>query len=125
MKNNRLLGLSVLGPIALFAALYILIPDFVQCLKQVSEMLRGGNSSSLQMFYYDGGNLDWLVSIVITIYATLVPAFSKSAVVAANQSYFGEFQGGLLASTGMLLAASYVGLLLYGIARTIKRRKAA
>lgn len=125
MKNNRLLGLSVLGPIALFAALYILIPDFVQCLKQVSEMLRGGNSSSLQMFYYDGGSLDWLVSIIITVYATLIPAFSKSAVIAANQSYFGELQGGLLATTGMLLAASYVGLLLYGIGRTIMRRKTA
>ena len=51
--------------------------------------------------------------------------FSKNTVIIANQSYFGDLQGSVLVATGMLLAASYVGLLLYGIARTIKRRKAA
>ena len=129
MKSNRLLRLTVLSPILLLAALYVSVPDFMQCLKQVSEMLSSGNSSSLQMFYYDGGSLGWLVSIIITIYATLAPMYPKSTVVIANQSYFGDLQGGLLAATGMLLAASYAGLLLYGIARrcglTVKRRKAS
>lgn len=117
MKNSRLLWLAVLGPIVLLAVLFLSINDFAQSLKQVSEMLRGGNASSLQMFYYDGGNLSWLVSILITIYASLVPLYPKSTVIVANQSYFGELQGGMLVATGMLLAASYAIFLLYGIAK--------
>ena len=101
----------------LLAVLFLSISDFAQSLKQLSEMLRGGNASSLQMFYYDGDNLSWLVSILITIYASLVPLYPKSTVIVANQSYFGELQGGMLVATGMLLAASYAIFLLYGIAK--------
>ena len=118
MKNSRLLGLTVLVPVLLLAILYISIPDFVQSLKMICEMLHSGNTSSLQMFYYDGGELSWLVSIAITFYATLVPLYSKSTVIVANQSYFGDVQGGVLVATGMLFAVSYAILLFYGIART-------
>ena len=118
MRNSRSLWLAILTPVVLLTILFLSISDFAQSLRQVSEMLRSGNASSLQMFYYDGGNLGWLVSILITIYASLVPFFPKSTVIAANQSYFGDLQGGVLVATGMLFAASYAIFLLYGIART-------
>ena len=125
MKSSRIFGLAILVPALLLVTLFFSTPDLVQSLGMICEMLRSGNASSLQMFYYDGGNLGWLVSIVITFFATLVPMFSKNTVIIANQSYFGDVQGSALVAAGMLLAVSYVGLLLYGIARTIKRRKAA
>ena len=118
MKNSRPLWLAVLLPVVLLAVFFLSVSDFAQSFKQLSEMLRGGNASGLQMFFYDGGTLSWLVSILITFYASLVPFYPKSAVIAANQSYFGELQGGLLAAVGMLLAAAYALFLLYGIAKT-------
>ncbi len=117
MKNKRPLWLAVLFPAVLLAVLFLSISDFAQSFRQLSEMLRGGNASSLQMFYYDGGNLGWLVSILITFYATLVPLFPKSTVIVANQSYFGDLQGGWLTASGMVLAAAYALFLLYAIAK--------
>lgn len=117
MKNNKLLWLTAFIPLVLLALLYFTKTDFALNLKLLSEMLRSGNTSSLQMFYYDGGELGWLVSIVITIYATIVPMYSESTVIIANQSYFGNFQGGILVATGMILAVLYVMVLIFNTAK--------
>ena len=117
MKNKKLLWLTAFIPLVLLALLFFSKTDFALDLKLVSEMLHSGNTSSLQMFYYDGGKVSWLVSIIITIYATVVPMYSKSTVIIANQSYFGDVLGGILVATGMILAVIYVLVLIFSVAK--------
>lgn len=94
--------------------------NFILSVNQVSEMLKSSNANSLQMFYYDGGVLGWLVSIVITIYGIIVPIFPKPTIFVANITYFGPILGAILVMVGSFIAAGYLFLMGRWIGTLIK-----
>lgn len=117
MKNKWLL---LLLPIPLLLIVLLASKNFLLSVNQVSEMLKSSNADSLQMFYYDGGLLGWLVSIVITIYGIIVPIFPKTVLFVANRAYFGPFIGAILVTAGSIIAAGYLFLIGRWIGTLIK-----
>lgn len=117
MKNKWLI---LLLPLIILIVFFLMDKEFAISLSQVSEMLKSGNSNSLQMFYYDGSYFDWLVSIVISIYGILVPIFPKAILFIANSSYFGVFLGYILVFIGMMLAMTYIYMIGRWIGTLIK-----
>ncbi len=105
MKNKRLL---LILPLLILVIIYMVNKEFAISFNQVSEMLKSGNSNSLQMFYYDGGYFGWLVSMLITIYGIIAPIFSKATLFTANTSYFGIVFGGILVIISTFLALAYI-----------------
>lgn len=119
MKNKRLI---LILPILILMIMFIFNKEFAISLNQVSEMLKSGNSNSLQMFYYDGGYFGWLTSILITIYGIIVPIFSKATLFTANISYFGLVVGGILVIISMFLALAYIFLIGRWIGALVKKK---
>lgn len=117
MKNR---SLFLLLPIVLLAVVYFISKDFALSFSKVSDMLKSSNTNSLQMFFYDWGNFGWLVSVMISIYAFLVPIFPKATVFIANQAYFGQVIGTILVVVAMIIALGYIFILGRWIGKLIK-----